>query len=242
MEGSSQTELHPSKTNENERHKKYMTSRFDGIHVPEARQISGKRWLFTFLGFLFLNIVFLYLARTVPLPVPWERQIILLVYMSMAFTFCPLPTIWILLWTAREINPFSVALVGAFGTCIANLNDYHILNYLFKLEKIKRATGTRTYQGAVRWFGKAPFLTLSVASFLPIPIDVIRILSVSAAYPRGLYVLATFAGRFPRYLLITILGHEIQFSNTGILIVLLVTAALGAVRGLSKVRRRDDVP
>jgi membrane protein YqaA with SNARE-associated domain len=160
----------------------------------------------------------------------------------MAFTFCPLPTIWILLWAAREIDPFAVALVGALGTCVANLNDYHILHYLFRLERIKRATGTRPYQGAVRWFNKAPFLTLSVASFLPIPVDVIRILSVSVAYPRGLYVLATFAGRFPRYLLITILGHEIKLSNTGILIVLLVTAALGAVKGLSKLRKRHDAP
>jgi membrane protein YqaA with SNARE-associated domain len=242
MEGSYQAELRRNKTSDNEHEPRHMTQRFDGVPLVEQRQISGKRWLCTFLGFLFLNIVFLYFARIVPLPVFWQRQVMLLMYMSMAFAFCPLPTIWILLWAAREIDPFSVALVGALGTCVANLNDYHILNYLFKLEKIKRATGTRTYQGAVRWFNKAPFLTLSVASFLPIPIDVIRILSVSAAYPRGLYVLATFAGRFPRYLLITILGHEIKLSNTGILIVLLVTAALGAVKGLSKFREKNYVP
>jgi membrane protein YqaA with SNARE-associated domain len=242
MEGSCQAGLRCRKTSENERDKEYMTTPFDGVHAAEARQISGKRWLFTFLGFLFLNMVFLYLARTVPVPVAWERLVVLLIYMSMAFTFCPLPTTWILLWTAREVDPFGVALVGAFGTCMANLNDYHILNYLLRLERIKRATGSRTYQKAVRWFGKAPFLTLSVASFLPIPIDVVRVLSVSAAYPRVLYVLATLAGRLPRYLLLTILGHEIKLSNTSILIVLLVTAALGAARGLSRLRGRGDVP
>lgn len=219
-----------------------MKQRLDDIHITEAPQISGKRWAFTFLGFLFLSGVFLWLARAARLPMYCEQQTILLLYMSMAFTFCPLPTLWILLWAARGMDPFSVALVGALGTCVANLNDYHILRYLFRLEKIKRATETRTYQRAVRWFGKAPFLTLAVASFLPIPIDVVRILSVSAAYPRVRYVLATFTGRFPRYLLITILGHEIKLTNAGILIVLLVTAALGLLRGLSKIRGRSDAP
>lgn len=217
-----------------------MTQQFDDIPTAAVRQISGKPWLFSFLGFMVLNAGFLYFARTLPLPVCWERLVILLMYMSMAFTFCPLPTLWILLWMAREVDPVAVALVGALGTCIANLNDYHILHYLFRLEKIKRVTGSRVFQGAVRLFKKSPFIALSIASFLPIPVDVVRILSVSTAYPRWLYVLATFAGRFPRYLLITILGHEMKLSNTGVLVVLLVTVAIGATKGISKLRQKDD--
>ncbi len=216
-----------------------MTQQLDDIPTTAARQISGKPWLFSFLGFLILNVGFLYFARTLPLSIHWERLAALLIYMSMAFTFCPLPTLWILLWMAREIDPVAVALVGALGTCAANLNDYHIFHYLFRLEKVKRATGKSAFQGAVRLFRKAPFIALSIASFLPIPIDVIRILSVSTMYPRPLYVLATFVGRFPRYLLITILGHEIKLSNTGLLIVLLATVALGAAKGLSRLRKKD---
>ncbi|MEN6439633.1 MAG: VTT domain-containing protein [Syntrophobacter sp.] len=220
-----------------------MTQQFDDIPTTAVRQISGKPWLFSFLGFFVLSAGFLYFARTLSLPIHWERLVTLLMYMSMAFTFCPLPTLWILLWMAREIDPVAVALVGAIGTCIANLNDYHILHYLFRLEKIKRATGTKAFQGAVRLYEKAPFIALSIASFLPIPIDVIRILSVSTVYPRARYVLATFVGRFPRYLLITILGHEIKLSNREILIVLFVTVALGvASKGLSKLRGKDDAP
>ncbi len=220
-----------------------MTRQIDTIQTTAARRISGKPWLFSFLGFMVLNAGFLYLARTLPLPIHWERLVTLLMYMSMAFTFCPLPTLWILLWMAREIDPVAVALVGAIGTCIANLNDYHILHYLFRLEKIKRATGTKAFQGAVRLYGKAPFIALSIASFLPIPIDVVRILSVSTVYPRARYVLATFVGRFPRYLLITILGHEIKLSNKEILIVLLFTVAIGATKGIiSKLRRKDNAP
>jgi membrane protein YqaA with SNARE-associated domain len=218
-----------------------MTQQFDDIPTTAARQISGKPWLFSFLGFFVLSAGFLYFARTLPLPIHWERLVTLLMYMSMAFTFCPLPTLWILLWMAREIDPVAVALVGALGTCVANLNDYHILHYLFRLEKIKRATGTKAFQGAVRLYMKAPFIALSIASFLPIPIDVIRILSVSTVYPRARYVLATFAGRFPRYLLITILGHEIKLSNREVLIVLFVTVAFGvAAKGLSKLRGKDN--
>ena len=91
---------------------------------------------------------------------------------------------------------------------------------------------------ALEWFARAPFATLTVASFLPIPIDVIRILAVSADYPRTRYALATFAGRLPRYLLLAYLGYELQLSNRAILIVFLVTAAIGVVKGISKLRDR----
>ena len=77
----------------------------------------------------------------------------------------------------------------------------------------------------------------------------VRILAVSTDYPRRLYALATFVGRLPRYLLLAYLGYELQLSNRAIFTVFLVTVAIGAVKGLSKLRdkykedsRENDAP
>jgi len=200
------------------------------------RSISWRRWVAAFFVFLFACAALLFVSRDTPGLYHIEVLVLYLLYMSVAFTFLPLPTAWIVLWAAREVEPLSVALIGTIGTCIANLHDYYIIHYLFRVERVKKAKNTRLYRSGVRWFERAPFLTLSAASFLPIPIDVVRILAVSTEYPRRLYALATFAGRLPRYLLLAYLGYELQLSNRVIFVVFLATAAIGAVKGFSKLR------
>jgi membrane protein YqaA with SNARE-associated domain len=144
------------------------------------------------------------------------------------------------LWAAREVDPISVAVIGSVGTCIANLHDYYIIDFLFRKEKIKKAKQTKFYRNSVAWFARAPFATLTAASFLPIPIDVVRILAVSAGYPRRCYALATFVGRLPRYLLLAYFGYELQPSNKAIFVVFLATATFGIVKGISKLRDRGS--
>jgi membrane protein YqaA with SNARE-associated domain len=202
----------------------------------DPRYISWKKWVAAFFVFLVCCAAILAVSRDTPRLAQVEVLILYLLYMSVAFTFLPLPTAWIVLWAAREVEPFSVAVIGTIGTVIANLHDYYIIHYLFRVERIKKAKKTRFYRKSVEWFGRAPFATLSIASFLPIPIDAVRILAVSADYPRRWYALATCAGRFPRYLLLAYLGYELQLSNKAILVVFLVTAAIGAVKGISKLR------
>jgi membrane protein YqaA with SNARE-associated domain len=202
----------------------------------EPRGISWKKWVSAFLVFLIGCAVLLLVSRASPALGHVEILVLYLLYMSVAFTFLPLPTAWIVLWAAREVEPFSVAVIGTIGTVIANLHDYYIIHYLFRVERIKKAKKSRFYRKSVEWFHRAPFLTLTAASFLPIPIDVVRILAVSADYSRRWYALATFAGRFPRYLLLAYLGYELQLSNKAIFIVFLVTAAIGALKGISKLR------
>jgi len=102
-----------------------------------------------------------------------------------------------------------VAAVGALGTCIANLNDYVILGWLFRHQKVKKIRDISAYRRLLTFFDRYAFLTMAGASFLPIPLDVVRLLAISRAYPFPKYVAATFVGRFPRYLLIAYLGKEL---------------------------------
>ena len=68
----------------------------------------------------------------------------------------------------------TVALIGTIGTCMANLHDYYIVNYLSGLRRARRFKETAFYRRSVGWFERAPFLTLAAASFIPIPIDVVQ--------------------------------------------------------------------
>jgi membrane protein YqaA with SNARE-associated domain len=191
-----------------------------------------------FIAVVLASAVLIAVSRERPELARVEILTLYFLYMSVACTFLPLPTAWIVLWAAREIDPISVALIGTVGTCIANMHDYYIVHSLLRLRRVKKARETTFYKQLVAWFHKAPFITLTAASFLPIPIDMVRILAVSAGYPRPQYALATFAGRLPRYLLLAYIGYELQPSNTVILIVLLATAVVGMTKVLSKLRDR----
>ena len=210
----------------------------DIIAPRHTRDISAKKWIAVFAVFLVVAGSLYLLSREVDSLARFEVLLILLLYTSVACTFLPLPTAWIILWASRETGPLSVALIAAVGTCIANLHDYYILNYLFGLDRIRKIKKTRLYVSAVKWFERAPFLTLAAASFVPIPIDIVRILAVSTGYSRLKYTLATFAGRFPRYMLLAYLGYELKLSNRAIFIVFVATVLIGAIKGLSKLRER----
>lgn len=92
-----------------------------------------------------------------------------------------------------------VASVGGLGTALANLNEYHIFTFLLRFGWVHKVRHTRWHLSAGRWFAVSPFGLMTAASFLPIPVDVVRWLAISNRYRRGHYFLASFLGRFIRY-------------------------------------------
>jgi membrane protein YqaA with SNARE-associated domain len=204
----------------------------------DPRVLAWRPWLVAFTGFLLVSVGLLLGARGAPGLDALETLTLLALYTSVACTFLPLPTAWIVLWAARSVDPWTVALVAALGTCIANVHDYYIVNALCRLGRIREARQSKFHDNAVRWFHRAPFLTLSVASFAPIPVDFVRLLAVSTDYPRRRYVVATFVGRFPRYLLLAALSWQLQLSNRAIAVVLAVTVVVGLLKGAQELRER----
>lgn len=154
---------------------------------------------------------------------------------SCACQFVPIPIIAVFLWIGRTWNPFLVALVGSAATSVANLHDYYILTTLLRVERIDRARDTAWYRRAAAWFGRYPFLTLVVSNIVVLPVDVPRLLAISTRYSRLRFVLATLAGRYPRYLFLAAIGYELKLTNLQILLVL---TALGAIWGLKALHKR----
>ncbi len=158
-------------------------------------------------------------------------------YLSLCNLFMPLPTAWIILFAASPDGGvfdlawqrvLAVALVGAVATAVANLNEYHVLWFLFGRGLGNRIRRSRVYRWAVRWFDVAPFQVLALIGFIPVPIDAIRWLAILQRYSRWRFGLAYFTGRGLRYMLFAGFAVLVQLSGTEILAlqVGLVLAAL----------------
>ncbi len=174
-----------------------------------------------------------------------------LFYLSLCCTFFPAPTMWIVMmlasdYVAGEIGvidyPISrliaVASIGAWGTSMANLNEYHIFTFLLRHGRMSRIRDTRLYRVAARWFGVRPFWTIVLFSFVPIPVDIIRWLAITYRYPRAPFFLAYYLGRWVRYAglaAVTIWG---ELSWIDILIIQGVVAVIALVKILREVIRQ----
>lgn len=172
-------------------------------------------------------------------------------YLALCNTFVPLPTAWIVLLAASNeyalveqpaLRILLVALLATVATVIANLNEYHVLAWVFHRGWGRRLRRTRVYTRAVGWFDRAPFQLLALIAFVPVPIDAVRWLAVLRGYSRVRFALAYAVGRGPRYVLFAWLAALLHLSARQILeIQLVLVAAVIVVRGgwwLVRRRRR----
>ncbi|MFH1746034.1 MAG: hypothetical protein ABIG44_03205 [Planctomycetota bacterium] len=162
-------------------------------------------------------------------------------YLSICNTFLPLPTAWIILFAVSpEVGLFdsgvlsvvTVAGLGALATVFANLTEYHVLAFLFRYGLGQRIRQTRVYQWSLRWFDIAPFQTLALFGFVPIPIDAVRWLAILRHYSRVRFGLAYFCGRGLRYLLLAWVAVLVQLTGWQIVAVqvgIVVLAIVGRV-------------
>jgi outer membrane lipoprotein carrier protein len=132
-------------------------------------------------------------------------------YMSAATTFTPLPTPPVIIHAATQAPVFLVALVGALGTMVAYLIEYAVLGRVLALDRLRGVRENRAYRKLAALFDRLPFVSLTVAAFLPLPVDGVRLLAIARRYNRVRYALAAFIGRLPRYAMIAGLGYGLRF-------------------------------
>jgi membrane protein YqaA with SNARE-associated domain len=194
---------------------------------PAFTDLSYRAWFWCFVA-VFAGVAALVVGRVIP--GQYANLAGYFLYMALACTFFPLNTLWIVLWLATQFPASLVALVGAVGTSLANLNDYYFLSYLFEFDRVKRLRERRGYQRAVAWFDRAPFLSLTTFSFLPIPVDVVRLLAISRRYSRLRFTAASFLGRFPRYYLLARGWQWLGLPNQWLFLVVAGVAGLFLLR------------
>jgi len=186
-------------------------------------------------------------------------------YMALCCSFFPAPTAWIVLlmaspvfglvrgedltasWNltpasaqaaAALITVTAVAALGAAGTTLANLNEYHIFTFLLRFGRIGRIRTTALYDKARRYFAVSPFGLMTAVSFLPIPVDVVRWLAITYKYRRDHFAWANYLGRFARYALLALTAFYLKLGAKEIILVQLGLIGLVALRYLPRLWKR----
>jgi membrane protein YqaA with SNARE-associated domain len=112
------------------------------------------------------------------------------------------------------------------------MHDYYLLTYLYRFKTVQKVRKTRLYGRVAGWYNRAPFATLAAASFLPIPIDFVRLLAISEGYNRWKFALGSLVGRWPRYLAFAVLADQFKLGWQWVLGILGASLVLGLWRVL----------
>jgi ribonucleoside-triphosphate reductase len=119
----------------------------------------------------------------------------------------------VILYFSKFYPPLLTALVSVAGLVLTEIINYTVFRYVADLRLFRRMLESRVVQKSVNLFNKAPFLTLWVCGFTPIPFYPLRFLVVLARYPLWKYILAVFTSRLPRIYLIALLGDLLSFPD-----------------------------
>jgi membrane protein YqaA with SNARE-associated domain len=178
---------------------------------------------------------------------PAIKLLAMAVYLSLATTFFPLTTGWLIACMAtREAavagdvwgTTLAVGLVAAAASTLANLNDYHLFTWMLRHHRIGRLRQTQLHGKAARWFAKSPFLILVIFNIAPLPVDVIRILAASCRYPRGRFAGANLVGRFVRYAVIAFVTYWWNLGWIAVVTLLGLAVAMGLWKMAVSLARR----
>ncbi|HEX9727392.1 MAG TPA: VTT domain-containing protein [Gemmatimonadales bacterium] len=112
----------------------------------------------------------------------------------------------ILMLFGRIYPPLLVGGLGILGVLYVEFLNYYLYGKLIHLNALRGARESGTVRRIVGWFEKAPFFTVWMCSWSPLPYWAVRVLAPMSGYPIRRYLLATFLGRFPRLWFFAALG------------------------------------
>jgi hypothetical protein len=111
------------------------------------------------------------------------------------------------LYFARLAPALPLALAGTAGTFVAAYLDAPLVGYFFRRPTGLALKDSAVWRWATRMLLAAPFPALVVVSFTGFPpIQAVRLVALTSNYPVGRYATAVSIGRFPRFLIIALLG------------------------------------
>ncbi|UCG87219.1 MAG: VTT domain-containing protein [Gemmatimonadota bacterium] len=111
-----------------------------------------------------------------------------------------------LMLMGRVYPPILVAIVATAGTLYIEYLNYHVFDRVLQLSALERMRKSHTVEWVLKWFRKAPFFTVWMSSWSPIPYWPVRIISPLAGYDIRRHLFATFLGRAPRLWFFAALG------------------------------------
>jgi membrane protein YqaA with SNARE-associated domain len=141
---------------------------------------------------------------------------------------------------SRFHDPLLVALVGVAGIMVSEAINYTFFEYVVDLKYFDRILKNKLVSKLIGLFNKAPFWTMLIVAFTPVPIYPFRFLVVMARFPILKYLLALLIGRLPRLYLIALFGNTIHLQGYVYLIIFIVMAVLMYIPLIKVFPRRQN--
>jgi len=141
--------------------------------------------------------------------------------------------------------PLLVTLVGVAGILVSETINYTFFEYVVDLKYFDRILKNKFVSKLIGLFNKAPFWTMLIVAFTPVPIYPFRFLVVMARFPILKYLLALMLGRLPRLYLIALFGNTVHLQGHVYLIIFIVLAILmyiPLIKVFPKRQKREQAP
>ena len=144
------------------------------------------------------------------------------------------------LYVAKFHAPLVVALVAGGGTLVAETINYELLQHVGATTVLQRVARARMLRWAAAIFGRAPFMILWVAGFVPvIPFTPLRVFVLLSEYPRGRYLAASVSARTARFYVVALIGAAIRMPTSAIAVLFVVLALVVTMPGAYRALARD---
>ena len=204
-----------------------IADRIEKEIVHPTNHITGRRKLFFAIEIaIILLLLGIWLSSA---SIRQSKHLIVLFLYSFPcqFLIAVVPHEPVFLYFSKFYAPITVTLVSVAGTVLTELLNYSTFQFITDLKSFSRIKKSGFVGKLINIFERAPFLSIWVAGFTPVPFYPFRFLVVLAKYPIWKYLLAVFTSRAPRFFLLALLGHAFKIPDLwlAILFALLIIIA-----------------
>ncbi len=127
---------------------------------------------------------------------------------------------------AKYERALSVTAVGLAAYMFTEYLNWHLYAWALSRDRLASVAANRWVRWGIERFARAPFSTIIVFAFTPLPFWVARCLAILDRYPVGKFMTATALGRGPRILLYAWLGAVLQLPTVALAAVLVGSVLL----------------
>ncbi len=190
------------------------------------------------LGVVFIGFSVYYLQL---LPTQYHELMSYFLIMCTSCNLIPIPTLPFVLYISHDYAVWMIVLFGAIGASISSIVEYYVIDFLMKFDRFAKLKQNGKYRKYASYFDKFSFRSIMLASLIPLPLDVIRVLAITRRYSKWKYLLATFLGRIPRIFMLTFVGSQLAYSKTIAIILLAAILIFELTRRVIKMYQRFPV-
>ncbi len=137
---------------------------------------------------------------------------------------------------ADHAGVWSVTLVSTAIYMYTEYLNWHLYAWVLNWERFRSASQGRWVKLGTEWFARAPFITVVVFAFTPLPFWAARSLAILHRYPLRRFMAGTAVGRLPRFLIYAWFGSMLALPTAVLLGLIFGTALIVIAARLARHR------